>query len=189
MGRTKIDNVEIDDDDAPRKSHKTLATIEDDAGGELAILRDNMPFGRPGAGEFGTYFIGYSGRLWVIEQMLERMFVGVPPGSLRPAARLLDRDHRDDVLRADGGHARGAGRAAGRPHRRGGGPARDRGRGRRCVTRVVAGHRLAARPALSGALLAAQAAVVQGPERERLEGPCERRDGQRAYRNVTRGLE
>src|SRR3954463_12413776 len=54
MGRTKIDNVEIDDDEAPRKSHKTLATIEDGAGGELAILRDNMPFGRPGAGEFGT---------------------------------------------------------------------------------------------------------------------------------------
>jgi putative iron-dependent peroxidase len=87
MGRTKIDNVEIDDDAAPRKSHKTLATIEDDAGGELAILRDNMPFGRPGAGEFGTYFIGYSARLWVIEQMLERMFVGVPPGSYD---RLLD---------------------------------------------------------------------------------------------------
>ena len=47
MGRTKIDNVEIDDDAAPRKSHKSLATIEDDAGGELGILRDNMPFGVP----------------------------------------------------------------------------------------------------------------------------------------------
>ena len=87
IGRTKIDNVEIDDDDAPRKSHKTLATIEDDDGAELGILRDNMPFGRPGAGEFGTYFIGYSGRLWVIERMLERMFVGAPPGSYD---RLLD---------------------------------------------------------------------------------------------------
>jgi len=87
MGRTKIDNIELDDDEAPRKSHKSLATIEDGAGGELAILRDNMPFGRPGAGEFGTYFIGYSGRLWVIEQMLERMFVGVPPGAYD---RLLD---------------------------------------------------------------------------------------------------
>ena len=29
--------------------------------GELTILRDNMPFGRPGPGEFGTYFIGYPG--------------------------------------------------------------------------------------------------------------------------------
>jgi putative iron-dependent peroxidase len=87
IGRTKIDNVEIDDDDAPRKSHKTLTTIDDGAGGELAILRDNMPFGRPGAGEFGTYFIGYAGRLWVIERMLGRMFVGMPPGAYD---RLLD---------------------------------------------------------------------------------------------------
>ena len=39
-----------------------------------------MPFGRPGAGEFGTYFIGYSRRLWVIERMLQRMFIGDPPG-------------------------------------------------------------------------------------------------------------
>ncbi len=86
IGRTKLDNIELDDDDAPRKSHKTLATIEQD-GGELAILRDNMPFGRPGAGEFGTYFIGYAARLWVIERMLQRMFVGVPVGAYD---RLLD---------------------------------------------------------------------------------------------------
>ena len=38
IGRTKLDNVEIDDDGAPRLSHKSLATIEDDAGGELAIF-------------------------------------------------------------------------------------------------------------------------------------------------------
>jgi putative iron-dependent peroxidase len=81
IGRRKLDNVEIDDDGAPQLSHKSLATIDDGAGGELAILRDNMPFGRPGAGEFGTYFIGYAGRLWVIEQMIERMFVGAPPGA------------------------------------------------------------------------------------------------------------
>lgn len=87
MGRTKLDNVELDDDGAPQLSHKSLATIEDETGGELAILRDNMPFGRPGAGEFGTYFIGYAGRLWVIEQMLQRMFVGVPEGAYD---RLLD---------------------------------------------------------------------------------------------------
>jgi porphyrinogen peroxidase len=87
MGRTKSDNIEIDDDAAPRKSHKSLATVAGDDGGELAILRDNMPFGRPGHGEFGTYFIGYTGRLWVLERMLERMFVGVPPGAYD---RLLD---------------------------------------------------------------------------------------------------
>ena len=87
IGRTKIDNIELDDDAAPRKSHKTLATITDDKGMEFDILRDNMPFGRAGHGEFGTYFIGYSRRLWVIEKMLQRMFIGVPEGAYD---RLLD---------------------------------------------------------------------------------------------------
>lgn len=87
IGRTKIDNIELDDDAAPRKSHKTLATIVDEAGNEHDILRDNMPFGRAGHGEFGTYFIGYTRHLWVIEKMLERMYVGDPPGSYD---RLLD---------------------------------------------------------------------------------------------------
>jgi putative iron-dependent peroxidase len=87
IGRTKIDNVEIDDDDAPRKSHKSLATIADADGTEHDILRDNMPFGRPGQREFGTYFIGYTRHLWVIEKMLERMYIGDPPGSYD---RLLD---------------------------------------------------------------------------------------------------
>ncbi|MDL9981301.1 Dyp-type peroxidase [Microbacterium sp. ASV49] len=79
IGRTKIDNVELPDAESGQKSHKTLNTIEDDAG-EHDILRDNMPFGRPAAGEFGTYFIGYTRRLWVIERMLQRMFLGDPPG-------------------------------------------------------------------------------------------------------------
>ena len=87
IGRTKIDNIEIDDDDAPRKSHKSLATIEDADGNEYDILRDNMPFGRPGQNEFGTYFIGYSRYLWVIEKMLQRMYIGEPPGAYD---RLLD---------------------------------------------------------------------------------------------------
>lgn len=87
MGRTKIDNIEIDDDDAPRKSHKSLATIVDADGNEHDILRDNMPFGRPGQKEFGTYFIGYSRYLWVIEKMLQRMYIGEPPGAYD---RLLD---------------------------------------------------------------------------------------------------
>lgn len=81
LGRTKIDNIELDDaDDDKQKAHKQLATIEDENGDEHDILRDNMPFGSPGSGEYGTYFIGYSRKLWVIEKMLERMFVGDPPG-------------------------------------------------------------------------------------------------------------
>lgn len=80
IGRTKLDNVELEDAESGQMSHKTLNTIEDEQGGEHDILRDNMPFGSPGSGEFGTYFIGYTRRLWVIEKMLERMFVGEPPG-------------------------------------------------------------------------------------------------------------
>jgi porphyrinogen peroxidase len=87
IGRTKIDNIELDDDATPRKSHKSLTTIVDADGNEHDILRDNMPFGSPGRREFGTYFIGYSRYLWVIEKMLHRMYVGDPPGDYD---RLLD---------------------------------------------------------------------------------------------------
>lgn len=78
IGRTKFDNVELPDATEGQKSHKTLCTIQD-AEGEHDILRDNMPFAVPGRGEYGTYFIGYSRHLWVIEKMLERMFIGDPP--------------------------------------------------------------------------------------------------------------
>lgn len=81
IGRTKIDNIELDDaEEGQQQAHKTLATLEDEDGNEHDILRDNMPFGSPGSGEFGTYFIGYSRKLWVIEKMMERMFIGNPPG-------------------------------------------------------------------------------------------------------------
>jgi len=80
IGRTKADNVELPDAAGPQLAHKTLATIDDGAGGEIDILRDNMPFGRPGHGEFGTFFIGYTRHLWVIELMLRRMFIGEPVG-------------------------------------------------------------------------------------------------------------
>lgn len=78
IGRTKFDNVELPDATEGQKSHKTLCTITD-VEGEHDILRDNMPFAVPGRGEYGTYFIGYSRHLWVIQKMLERMFVGNPP--------------------------------------------------------------------------------------------------------------
>ncbi len=87
LGRTKVDGIELDDAPSGQKSHKSLATIVDADGVEHDIIRDNMPFGRPGAGEFGTYFLGYSRDLWVIQKMLERMFVGEPVGM---HDRLLD---------------------------------------------------------------------------------------------------
>ena len=79
IGRTKADNVELDDT-VGRESHKQLTTIVDAEGIEHDILRDNMPFGSPGRGEFGTYFIGYTRNLWVIEKMLANMFEGIAAG-------------------------------------------------------------------------------------------------------------
>jgi putative iron-dependent peroxidase len=86
IGRHKLSNVELDDDIKPSSSHSALTTLEED-GQEVKILRDNMPFGRPGSGEFGTYFIGYARSPAPIEQMLENMFVGRPAGNYD---RLLD---------------------------------------------------------------------------------------------------
>jgi putative iron-dependent peroxidase len=70
----------------PTCSHSSLTTIEEN-GVEVKILRDNMPFGRPTQGEFGTYFIGYSKSPGTIELMLQNMFIGRPPGNYD---RLLD---------------------------------------------------------------------------------------------------
>ncbi|HEV2238502.1 MAG TPA: Dyp-type peroxidase [Ktedonobacterales bacterium] len=86
VGRTKLDDVERDDAGG-RKSHRSLNTLVDADGSEHDILRDNMPFGRPGQGEFGTYFIGYARDLSVIERMIHNMFVGDPPGEYD---RILD---------------------------------------------------------------------------------------------------
>jgi putative iron-dependent peroxidase len=86
IGRTKLSDIELDDAAKPTNSHSALTTITKD-GEEVKILRDNMPFGRPGAGEFGTYFIGYARSPEPLELMLENMFVGRPAGNYD---RLLD---------------------------------------------------------------------------------------------------
>jgi putative iron-dependent peroxidase len=86
IGRAKLDDIELPDRDG-RKSHRSLTTIVTPDGVEHDILRDNMPFGRPGQGEFGTYFIGYSRDISVIEQMIRNMFVGDPSGEYD---RILD---------------------------------------------------------------------------------------------------
>jgi porphyrinogen peroxidase len=86
IGRTKAANIELDDSVKPTSAHNALTTIVEN-GIEIKILRDNMSFGRAAEGEFGTYFIGYSRSPSTIEQMLENMFVGRPPGNYD---RLLD---------------------------------------------------------------------------------------------------
>jgi putative iron-dependent peroxidase len=86
VGRRKLTDVELDDSIKPDFAHNALTKIVQ-AGREVKILRDNMPFGRAAQGEFGTYFIGYSRSPRTIEQMLENMFLGKPPGNYD---RLLD---------------------------------------------------------------------------------------------------
>lgn len=86
IGRTKLSDIELDDAVKPTSAHNALTTIMED-GEQLEIVRDNMPFGEVGKGEFGTYFIGYARSPARIEQMLVNMFVGRPPGNYD---RLLD---------------------------------------------------------------------------------------------------
>jgi putative iron-dependent peroxidase len=86
VGRTKLSDIELDDAVKPSSAHSALTTIVEN-GEELKIVRANMPFGEVGKGEFGTYFIGYARSPRRIEQMLENMFVGKPPGNYD---RLLD---------------------------------------------------------------------------------------------------
>jgi len=87
IGRTKLDDIELDDDVKPVNSHVALNTIVDDDGTEREIVRANMAFGRFGEGEFGTYFIGYAADPDVTEQMLRNMFLGSPEGNYD---RILD---------------------------------------------------------------------------------------------------
>ena len=86
IGRKKLSDIELSDEVKPTSAHSALTTIVEN-GKEIKILRDNMPFGRPGQGEFGTYFIGYCRSPRTTEQMLENMFIGRPPGNYD---RLLD---------------------------------------------------------------------------------------------------
>jgi porphyrinogen peroxidase len=86
IGRTKLSDVELDDSVKPTSAHNALTTIVEN-GVERKIYRANGFFGQPGKGEFGTYFIGYARSPRVIEQMLQNMFIGRPPGNYD---RLLD---------------------------------------------------------------------------------------------------
>jgi putative iron-dependent peroxidase len=61
--------------------------IEGPDGKEQQIMRFNMPFGRVGADEYGTYYIAYARTSALIEHMLTNMFIGDPPGT---TDRILD---------------------------------------------------------------------------------------------------
>jgi porphyrinogen peroxidase len=87
IGRSKLDDIEMPDDVKPANSHVALNTITDPDGEERQIVRANMPFGNPGKGEFGTFYIAYAATPSVTEEMLSNMFIGLPPGN---TDRILD---------------------------------------------------------------------------------------------------
>jgi putative iron-dependent peroxidase len=86
IGRMKLSDIELDDSVKPTFAHNALTSITEN-GQDLQIVRDNMPFGKVGEAEYGTYFIGYCRTPRVTEQMIENMFLGKPPGNYD---RLLD---------------------------------------------------------------------------------------------------
>ena len=87
IGRTKLSDIELPDERQARQLARRAEHDRRRRRRPAQIVRFNMPFGRVGAGEFGTYFIGYARSPDVIEQMLTNMFIGKPPGNYD---RILD---------------------------------------------------------------------------------------------------
>jgi porphyrinogen peroxidase len=128
IGRTKLADIELSDDVKPSYAHNALTTITEN-GKEIKIVRDNMPFGSVGAGEYGTYFIGYARSPAVTELMLQNMFIGLPEGNYDklldvsravtgglffvPSADLLESLGDDEDDAGDTADAAGQGRPAG----------------------------------------------------------------------------
>jgi putative iron-dependent peroxidase len=83
IGRSKEQDIEMDDDVKPKNSHIALANVGDDFKGS----EDNMPFGNVSTNEMGTYFICYASTFSTVEKMLTNMFIGDPLGNYD---RILD---------------------------------------------------------------------------------------------------
>ena len=81
IGRRKLTDIELPEEEKPSNSHVALNDIEDEDGNDREIVRDNMPFGSLQSGKMGTYFIGYAKDPDVTETMLRNMFIGDPPGN------------------------------------------------------------------------------------------------------------
>ena len=71
IGRTKQDDVEMDDELKPPTAHIARVVIEED-GHELEILRQSMPYGH--LGEMGLMFASYARSAQPFTRMLTMMF-------------------------------------------------------------------------------------------------------------------
>jgi putative iron-dependent peroxidase len=71
IGRSKADDIEIDDATQQPSAHVPRNVIADAEGEELAIYRRNVAYG--GATEHGTVFVGFCADQAVLHRMLRRM--------------------------------------------------------------------------------------------------------------------
>ena len=81
IGRTKADDVEMDEEDKPASAHIARVVVEED-GEELQVVRHSLPYGT--TSESGLYFVAYGASPVPFRRMLERMV-------LRDAAGACDR--------------------------------------------------------------------------------------------------
>lgn len=88
IGRTKADDIELDDGVRPPTAHISRVVIEDQ-GEELEILRHSMPYG--GVREAGLVFVAYARTPDPFDRMLDRMIYADQSGSY---------DHLMDYTRA-----------------------------------------------------------------------------------------
>lgn len=72
IGRTKVDNRELEGEARPATSHVARVDLKE-AGKGLKILRQSLPYGSA-SGKNGLYFIAYAAQLYNIEQQLLSMF-------------------------------------------------------------------------------------------------------------------
>lgn len=84
IGRTKMDNIELDDDVKPVWAHNAKSKVEID-NVEIKMLRQNRPWGN--AQEHGTFFVGFSSSPEIIKISLSQMIYADEEGHYD---RLLD---------------------------------------------------------------------------------------------------
>ncbi|EOD81382.1 putative dye-decolorizing peroxidase [Grimontia indica] len=70
VGRTKMDDIELSDDEKPAWAHNEKSKVEVD-GEEIKMYRQNRPYGN--AIEHGTMFVGFAASASVVETSLKQM--------------------------------------------------------------------------------------------------------------------
>lgn len=78
IGRTKADDIEIDDDLKQPYAHNVRSKVEID-GTEIKMYRQNRAFGN--AREHGTMFVGFAASASTVETSLRQMFVADEDGA------------------------------------------------------------------------------------------------------------